>query len=88
MWFGELAGNAAGQTALTLAFTSSVPGADVIRCPASGPCHAPERVPEVRYESPQTYLGPFGTVKLFWQAGCKTEACFATSARYIDRPAY
>lgn len=49
VWLGELADNAAGQTALTLAFTSSEPGADVIRCPAAGRCRAPERVPSARY---------------------------------------
>jgi len=41
-------------------------------------------VPEVGYNYPYVFLGPFGTAKLFWDAGCRGEACYSTSVRYID----
>lgn len=35
--------------------------------------------------APVGYVGPYGATKLFWEAGCKGEPCFATSVRYTDR---
>ena len=59
-------------------------GVEVVRCPAVGACGAPRTVPEVGYNYPYVFLGPFGTAKLFWDAGCRGEACYSTSVRYID----
>jgi hypothetical protein len=83
-WFGTMAGNAEGRTALVLGAGTGGPGVEVVRCPATGACLAPRHTDEPAYTAPFVDLGPAGTVKLIWAAGCRTEACYATSARYRD----
>ncbi len=83
-WYGDLAGNGAGETVLSIGAHTQERGVEVVRCPAVGACGAPRTVPEVGYNYPYVFLGPFGTAKLFWDAGCRGEACYSTSVRYID----
>lgn len=84
LWYGNMAGNTAGRTALVLGFGNEDPGVEVIRCPATGACRPPEHTSQPAYTSPFVDIGPAGTVKLIWAAGCVGEACYATSARYRD----
>lgn len=81
--FDDFAGNAAGQTAVAFGPCCQL-GERLVRCPPSGACTPAATTRGTGYAYPPVFVGPRGTVKLFWAAGCRTEACYATSVRYLD----
>lgn len=82
LWYGNMTGNAAGRTALVLGAGDEDPGVEVVRCPAAGICRGLAHTSVPAYSPPYVEVAPMGTVKLIWAAGCVTEACYATLARY------